>query len=55
MIVKVRPNERRTNTMRRLELTLEIKLEQIDPSGAGFNGRVDGFTRVDSARPVADQ
>ena len=28
----MRPNERRTNTMRRLELTLEIKLEQIDPS-----------------------
>ena len=23
--------------------------------GAGFNGRVNGFTRVDSARPVADQ
>ena len=23
--------------------------------GAGFNGRVNGFMRVDSARPVADQ
>ena len=23
--------------------------------GAGFNGRVNGFTHVDSARPVADQ
>ena len=23
--------------------------------GAGFNGRADGFTRVDSAWPVADQ
>ena len=23
--------------------------------GAGFNGRVNGFTRVDSVRPVADQ
>ena len=23
--------------------------------GAGFNGRVNGFTRVDSARPVADE
>ena len=27
----------------------------IDTPGAGFNGRVNGFTRVDSARPVADQ
>ena len=26
----------------------------LDP-GAGFNGRADGFTRVDSARPVVDQ
>ena len=25
-----------------------------DP-GAGFNGRADGFTRIDSARPVVDQ
>ena len=24
-------------------------------TGAGFNGRADGFTCVDSARPVADQ
>ena len=24
-------------------------------TGAGFNGRVHGFTRVDSARPVPDQ
>ena len=23
--------------------------------GAGFNGRVNGFTCIDSARPVADQ
>ena len=23
--------------------------------GAGFNGRVNGFMRVDSSRPVADQ
>ena len=23
--------------------------------GAGFNGRTDGFTRVDSAQPVVDQ
>ena len=24
-------------------------------TGAGFNGRVNGFTCVDSARPVVDQ
>ena len=29
---------------------------QCQPNpGAGFNGRVNGFTRIDSARPVADQ
>ena len=27
----------------------------VEGPGAGFNGRVNGFTRVDFARPVADQ
>ena len=30
-------------------------LSRPSTTGAGFNGRVNGFTSVDSARPVADQ
>ena len=32
-----------------------LDYDTLAMSGAGFNGRVNGFTRVDSARPVADQ
>ena len=33
----------------------ENKVLRPLPPEAGFNGRVNGFTRVDSARPVVDQ
>ena len=31
------------------------KSKALGRPGAGFNGRVNGYTHVDSARPVADQ
>ena len=36
-----------------LSLFKSVDLPSTLSSGAGFNGRVNGFTRVDSARPVA--
>ena len=48
-----------SSTIFNFQLTNQLSLIfcPVSPvrSGAGFNGRADGFTRVDSARPVADQ
>ena len=38
-----------------LSLNFAEKEGFVCNAGAGFNGRVNAFTRVDSARPVADQ